>query len=376
MGGFGWAAWKVSKLFHEHPEYRVHTTYLSQTVPSDGNGIVVHGTRLFNREGSRLTSIRRLRALKLDILLMIDYRPTYSFFARALPRTPVIVWVRDPRTPKDMEKIGTLCIPGAQGIRPQGIASIDCTSLSKIVNTSRYFRRPVMFATPSPELAARVPDTYGVTPREVTFLPNLIELSPGDVSKSARPSVVFLGRLDPLKRPWIFVKLAELFPEVEFLFLGQSHFEGVGSWRPSNLPANVRVLGHVNEKDKLKILSSSWALLSTSIHEGLAVSFLEALACEMPIIGCHNPEEVVSRFGVFVGRWDGSGLEAVPYFSEGLKKLLHDTALRVRLGKEGRAWVEETHNPSRFLHAFRSLCAKAGVKLPGTNDVALDSGVD
>ena len=147
--------------------------------------------------------------------------------------------------------------------------------------------------------------------------------------------------------------------------MGQSHFTGVGAWQPVDLPANVRVLGHVDEKEKLKLLASSWVLANTSIHEGLAVSLLEALACETPIISCHNPEGLVSRFGVFVGRWDGTGLEGLPAFGEALKMLLHDTAMRVRLGKEGRAWVAETHSPVHFLRAFRSLCARVGVGMPG-----------
>lgn len=324
----------------------------------------MHDTRLIIREGGRLAGIRRLRAEKLDLLLMIDYRPSYRFFAGALPRTPIIVWVRDPRPPEDVEKISTLRIPGAEGVWPQGIDAIDCKSLSKIVRASRLLGRPVMFATPAPGLAAKVPGTYGVTPREVFFLPNLIDLNPGAVSKSARPSIAFLGRLDPSKRPWLFVKLAEQFPEVEFIFMGQSHFEGAGAWRPVDLPANVRLLGHADEEEKLKVLASSWVLVNTSIHEGLAVSFLEALACETPIISCQNTEDVVSRFGVFVGRWDGTGLEGLPRFCEALEMLLHDTAMRVRLGKEGRAWVAETHNPARFLRAFRSLCARIGVGKP------------
>ena len=366
MGGFGWAAWKVSKLFNEHPEYGVETTFLTQSIPfaGDPTSIRVHGTRLINREGGRLTSIRRLRAEKLDLLLMIDYRPTYHFFAAALPRTPIIVWVRDPRTAEDMDKINTLSIPGAEGARPQGVAAIDCTSLRKIVRTSRLVRRPVIFATPAPGLAAKVPGTYGVTPSEVFFLPNIIDLNLGEVSKSARPSIAFLARLDPLKRPWLFVKLAEQFPEVDFLLMGQSHFEGMGSWQPMNLPANVRLLGHVEGEEKSKLLASSWVLVNTAISEGLAVSFLEALSCETPIISCNNPEEAVSRFGVFVGRWTGTGLDGLPKFAEALEMLLHDTPLRVRLGKEGRAWVGETHTAARFLQAFRSLCAMAGVRQP------------
>jgi glycosyltransferase involved in cell wall biosynthesis len=364
IGGFGWAARQVANLFNKHPEHGVEPVFLNRTLQPGGGAtrLRVHDTPLLTRRAGRLSSVRSLRAERFDLLLMIDYRPSYRFFAHALPRTPIIVWVRDPRTSDDIRKIRTLRVPGAEGLASQGADAIDCTSLGAIVRASRLLRRTVLFATPAPRLAVRVPATYGVKPPppEVFFLPNIIDLDPGEASKSARPRVVFLGRLDPLKRPWLFAKLAERFPEVEFMFMGQTHFEGEGAWRPVDLPANARLLGHVDGAEKLETLASAWALVNTSIHEGLPVSFLEALACETPIIGCQNPEDVVSRFGAYVGRFDGDGLDALPRFSEALQRLLPDAATRARLGKEGRAWVNETHNPARFLNAFRDLCARAG----------------
>jgi len=363
MGGFGWAARQVANLFNEHPEHGVEVAFLNRTLQlcGDTTKAQVHQTPLITRPKGRLAGIRQLRAEKFDLLLMIDYRTSYRFFAGALPRTPIIVWVRDPRPPEDVQKINTLRIPGAESAWPQGIQEVDCTSLSKIIHASRLFGRRVIFATPAPGLSAKMPGTYGITPQRVFFLPNIINLNPGEVHKSARPCVVFLGRLDPCKRPWLFAKLAEQFPEVEFLFMGQSHFAGEGAWRPVALPANVRLLGHVDEAEKLERLASAWALVNTSIHEGLAISFLEALACETPLISCQNPEEVVSRYGIFVGRHDGNGLDGLPQFGEALKRLLQDTETRVRLGKEGRAWVTETHSQARFLTAFRALCVKLGV---------------
>jgi glycosyltransferase involved in cell wall biosynthesis len=362
-GGFGWAARQVANLFNQHPEHGVDVVFLNRTLQRDEAAVesLVHDTRMIARDATWLSDLQRLRAERFDLLLMIDYRPSYRFFAAALPQTSIVVWVRDPRTAADMREINTLRIPGAEAELPQGIAEVDSRSLSKIVRGSRLFGRRVLFATPAPGLSAKVPATYGVRPSEVFFLPNIIDLNLADVSKSARPSVVFLGRLDPIKRPWLFVKLAEQFPDVDFVFMGQSHFRGAGAWAPVDLPANLRLLGHVGEEEKSKLLASSWTLVNTSIHEALAVSFLEALACETPIISCQNPEEVVSRFGVYVGRWDGTGLEALPLFVEALKKLLSDTALRLKLGKEGRAWVAETHTLKRFLHAFRDLCATVGV---------------
>lgn len=365
MGGFGWAARQVARLFNEHPEHGCAAVFLNRTLPPRGGGFgaAAQAAPLITCRGGRLAGVRSLRAQRLDLLLMIDYRPSYRFFAAALPRTPVIIWVRDPRTPADVRAINTLRIPGAAGVRPQGIREVDCTSLGVIVRASRLLARPVLFATPAPHLAARVPETYGVAPPRVSFLPNIIDLEPGEVCKSERPSVVFLGRLDPIKRPWLFAELAARFPGVDFLFMGHRHFEGEGAWRPDGLPPNARLLGHVDGAEKLRRLSCAWALVNTSIHEALPVSFLEALACETPLVSCRDPEGLVSRFGVHVGRFEGDGLAALPGFAEALGRLLRDAETRLRLGREGRAWVEATHRPACFLEAFRTLCAGAGLRL-------------
>jgi glycosyltransferase involved in cell wall biosynthesis len=363
-GGFGWAARQVANLFNEHPEHGVEAVFLNRTLPSGSRDAVarVHGTPLMMRDERRVSSLRRLRAERFDLLLMIDYRPSYRFFAGALPRTPIIVWVRDPRPPEDVRKIATLRIPGAGDTWPQGIDEIDCTSLSKIVSASRLLARPLLFAAHSQTMAAKIPATYGTTPPEVFILPNIIELNPDGIPKSLRPRVVFLGRLDPIKRPWLFAQLAEQFPDVEFLFMGRAHFEGAGAWQPVDLPANVQLLGHLDGAEKLKTLASAWALINTSIHESRAISFLEALACETPLISCQNPSDLVSRFGFYVGRWDGDGRDGLPQFGAALKRLMEDTETRVRLGKEGRAWVSETQSRERFLSAFRALCVNLGVR--------------
>lgn len=369
VGGFGWAARQAARLFNEDPALGVEPVFLSRMVRPGSHAVRVHGTALLGG-GGRLASARRLRAEGFDLLLMIDYRPSYRFFAAALPRTPVVVWVRDPRPPEDVRKIGTLRLP--DGGRPQGIDPVDCRSLGMIAHASRLLRRPLLFATPAPSLASKIPATYGATPSKVFFLPNPVDDGQpnpfddgaGAPEESAPRRVVFLGRLDPVKRPWLFVELAAWFPEVEFLFVGRPHFEGEGAWRPEGLPPNVRMLGHLDGPSKTEVLRSAAALVNTSIHESLSVSFLESLACATPVISCQDPEAVVSRFGYYVGRFDGNGRDALPRFAEALARLLRDREERARLGREGRAWVAATHNPARFLEAFRELRAAAGLARP------------
>ncbi len=365
-GGFGWAARQAANLFNLEPEHGVDAVFLNRTLQrdEDSDESLVHETRLITRKATWRSDLRRLRAERFDLLLMIDYRPSYRFFAGALPRTPIIVWVRDPRTPADIRKINTLHIPGAGNALPQGIDEIDCTSLALIVRASRLVARPVLFATHAAPLADKIADTYRTTPSQVFYLPNPIDLNPAGDTKKDRPRVIFLGRLDPIKRPWLFVELARQFPEVEFLFLGNNHFEGEGAWQPAHLPANVKLLGHVDGVEKLRLLASAWALVNTSIHEALAVSILEAFACETPVISCQNLGGLVSRFGIYTGRFDGSGLEGVPKFAKGLSRLLEDRELRLRLGREGRCWVAARHGRSQFIAAFDEVCERAGVFRP------------
>lgn len=372
MGGFGWATRQIANCFNRSYDLNVDLVFISGEIYSqqDHSDPVVHDTRLILREHNRLNYCKKIWKEKIDILLSIDYRRRYRDICRLLPRTPIIVWVRDPRPPEDVTKIGSVRIPGADGVQPQGLKSPDCTSLAGVVRASKWWRRPVLFATTTPFLGDKVPGTYGLQPTEVAILPNIIDIAPGEIVKSAKPSIVFLARLDPYKRPWLFVEVARHFPEVEFIFLGQSHFRGEGAWEANLLPDNVKLMGHVGEEKKTAILSAAWVLVNTSIHEGLAVSFLEALRCETPLLSCVDPENVVSRFGIYVGRYDGTGMEAIPKYVDGLTRLLEQKELRLRLGKEGSTWVRETHNKRRFLEAFFELVARAAPRKSRERDGA------
>lgn len=364
MGGFGWAARQVARCFHNHSESGVEVVFLSAEMMSSAppRETTVHGARLLLNQKERFGLWGRLQRERFDLLLTIDYRPGYRRLCMSLPRTPLIVWVRDPRSADDVARIRTLRLPGQDSSEPQGIGFIDCTSLARVVSAARWLRRPVLYATPAPHLAEKVAGTYGVQPPEVHFLPNIVDVSPRAITKDPRPSVVFLGRLDPIKRPWLFTELASRFPQAEFFLLGQAHVHGEGAWESNRLPANVHLMGHLDGDGKESLLSSAWVLVNTSIHEALATSFLEALARETPLLSCQDPGGVVSRFGIYTGRWNGTGMEGLPALAEGLQRLLDDADLRARLGKTGRQWVAETHTEARFLEAFESLCARAGVR--------------
>jgi len=359
IGGFGWAAARAAEVLREAGDEPLFVCpdveALRDAPPAFG------ATPLISKRGGPIPFVRELRGAHPDVLLSIDYRPSYDTAFKALPRTPVIVWVRDPRSPEDVAVVARTRIPGRPGDEvPQGVGAIDCTPLGRVVRWSRVLRRPLAFASPAPDaLTPKAPRTYGHDPGRLVLLPNPVPVGREPRPKAPRPRVLFLGRLDPSKRPWLFVELARGFPEVEFVMLGQSHFTGPGSWELHDPPANLRLAGTLLGQEKLREVEASWVLVNTSPHEGLALSFQEALAAGVPLLACVDTEEVVSRFGVCVGGFPGDGLAALPSLRAGLARLLGDDELRERLGREGRDWVCSRHTPQRFVEAFRSLVAAA-----------------
>ena len=369
MGGFGFAARQAMDAFLVEPSLGVEVVCLPGRALrfADPRDPRAHGVRAVPWQGGtgeRAAAHRAaLRAEGIDLLLTIDYRPSYDRVLRTLRRTPAIVWVRDPRTPADWDAVDSLRIPDSDAARPKGLGRIDCTGARWEVLRSTLLRRPLVFATLEPRLGERMRATYGVSPR-LHLLPNIVPQPAREPEKAARPTVAYLGRLDPIKRPWLVFALAERMPEVEFVMMGKAHFDGEGAWAPSRIPPNVRLTGHVEGEEKRRVLGTAWLALNTSIHEAVAFSFLEALACRTPMVAGVEMAGLVARFGAFVGRFPGTGLEGLDAFERALRRLLADHDARERLGRAGQEWVARTHTRDAFLDAVARLCRQAGVRWP------------
>jgi glycosyltransferase involved in cell wall biosynthesis len=362
MGGFGWAVRQVATCFASEPSLGVEPVLLmGQRVKKPfARKDRVHGCEVV-WIGERLWDwARAVRAVRVDMFLSIDFRPNYRAFFALCPRTPILLWVRDPWDNRDRAIIEKLRVPGCDA-PPQGVSAHPTKTLAGLAAASRLLQRGLRLVVTTPALAAKIPDSYGVSSEGVGVLPNIIGPCDGAPVKAERPVIAFLARLDPYKRPWLLAELARRLPDVEFTVMGQQHFSGPGAWEPDELPSNMRLLGHLDEPEKRAELARAWVLLNTSIHEGLAVSYLEALAHEAPLVSCVDTEGLASRFGRAIERHPGDGLAAIPAFEQALREMIADHELRTRLGREGRAWVEATHTRSAFLRAFFEHAAALGV---------------
>ena len=366
IGGFGMLSRQITQCVEqiEHPKLAVHLFHgdppKTQTAPL---------TRVYNRPTHAATGSWRRDKYKLlltgalpKIWLSVDYRPNYEYFLWMSKRSLLIMWVQDPKTPDDWERIRTCFVPGQEGVEPQGLGYVDCLPLAELVRRRHANGARTIFTVPSAFLTQKIEATYGVVPHDIRELCYPVEPIEGPFSKADTPLVTFLGRLDPQKRPWIAAAVAEQMPDVRFQFLGRPHFKGPGSWPIEGLPPNVDLIHHVDGVEKIERLGASWLMLNTSIHEGLPISFVEGLQCETPIVSCVNPEGVVSRFGAYVGEYRGSGMDAVRTVVTHLRQLLDNPALRASLGYAGRKWANDNHSQARFASQLGQLCAEVSLK--------------
>jgi glycosyltransferase involved in cell wall biosynthesis len=348
IGGFGTATRALGRAL------AAEGVEVSAVVPrreSDGqgriedlDGIRVHGTGKWES----LLSGRIFREIGANIYH--SQEPTIgSYLARrAMPEAVHIVTCRDPRDWR-AHLVELRHTTWKRRLLAPASLWYEAGPLVK-----RAVRRADAVLTPAPScLHSRIHSLYGadVAPH---FFPTPVDLPSRPPRKSDRPTVLFVGRLDPRKRVETFFHLAGSFPEVRFIAVGRSHDAGYDRSlrkRFESLP-NVEMPGFVPRFGPGGInryYEQAWILVNTSAREGLPSSFIEAAAWGTAILSGLDPEEFASRFGEYVRDRD---------FASGLETLLAGERWRV-LGQEAARyvaahWSEET-SVRRHLNLYRSL---------------------
>jgi len=162
-------------------------------------------------------------------------------------------------------------------------------------------------------LGARAVEKYRLTSLP-EFLPTPVA-QPVSIQKDPHPTACYIARWDRRKRPELFVRLAEAFPQVHFIMAGDSRdqkFDRSIQDQAVKLP-NVEMAGFINQFEDSRfseILSRSWVMVNTAAREGLPNAFIEACAHRCAILSSVNPDDFSSRFGYHAAQDDfGKGLE-------------------------------------------------------------------
>lgn len=294
-----------------------------------------------------------------DYFLTVEFDVNYNLHLKN-SKKPIIVWIQDPRTINDWARIGTVDLERKFLNVDEGIEILNkrISAYQDLVRLVKKQGRSISFVTQAPGLVVKAKEIYSIeSVDDVTFVPNPIEMSgvePGFEQKTDVPQILFLGRMDPIKRPWIFFELARSLPHYNFVVAGVTHFAELINpiiEKYKDLK-NLEFRGLVSGQEKDALLRESWIMVNTSIHEGLPVSWLEALSYKLPVVSTVNTEDFASTYGEYVGEFLGDGADAVPNLMEAIVGLVNDEKRRKNLAMSGYRHVIDTYSHRSFIQGL------------------------
>ena len=168
--------------------------------------------------------------------------------------------------------------------------------------------------------------------------------------KSKVPTVLFVGGLEPRKGLEDLIRAMKLVvsgvPSVRLIVVAKAGFRGTDQWSAYESLANSlgltdRIDCHesVDQETLLGFYSDCDVLALPSKNEGWGLALMEAMACGKPVVATRVggiPELVENGTeGMLVEAGDVKGI------ADSITKLLHDPALRARMGRAGKQRVKE-----------------------------------
>jgi len=189
--------------------------------------------------------------------------------------------------------------------------------------------------TPSESAREEIVSMLRIPERQVDVVHNGIAevFRPGG-TKTARPSVLVVGRLVPVKRHDLMVRAAALarseVPDLTLTIVGEGyereHIQSV----VDHLGAHewVELTGHLRAEELVDRYQRAWVVSSASAREGWGLSLTEAAACGTPAVATRiaGHRDAV-RDGESGHLTDGTA----DALAAGLVRVLRDDALRDRL---------------------------------------------
>jgi lipopolysaccharide biosynthesis glycosyltransferase len=313
---------------------------------------LVDGVTLYRLPRRSFAAKRWVKRKNYDIYLSIELTDDYILKYESRPDKKLILWIQDPRPKYEWDEINTVKLFPEVCYYRQAIYDLV---------HDWHKQKRISFISQSHFLNRKACDLYRLPyDTKIKYLPNPVEIdnSFNVESYPKKNNIVFLGRIESIKRGWLFCEIARKMLQYNFYMIGQTFRQKDKNAAIINkykdIP-NLYFTGHLDGEEKIKHLKDAKILVNTSIHEALPISFLEALACGTLIVSNCNPEKLTEKFGVWVGEILGDGFDKVDLYVDGINKLINDDKKRVELSKEAIEYVKDVYNIPRFINDLRNV---------------------
>ncbi len=190
------------------------------------------------------------------------------------------------------------------------------------------------------------------------YLPNPVPIDFSfDLSKHKKKNmVIFLGRLEDVKRGWLFCETAKKCPEYDFYVLGKINKSKEGKQDSFSMYKNVKnlhMIGHVDGEQKKQYLKDAKVIMVTSIHEAVQTAQIEAMAYGAVPVSNLNPDNITSENGIWIGDVHGNGFESVDKYADAVKKVMQDDKLRTKLAQKAIKYVRKDRDYEHWAEEVR-----------------------
>ncbi|MDH6456561.1 glycosyltransferase involved in cell wall biosynthesis [Fusobacterium sp. PH5-7] len=294
---------------------------------------------------------------KFDIYMSIEMSKIAYEVLKREKNKKLILWVQDPRPKYDWEEIKSVSISNEYNSYLNYYSKWE-ERIQKLLKKLNIENRLILISQ-GEYLKKKAKDLYKLPENiEIKYFSNPIKIQNRVNFDLKKDSVIFLGRLTPVKRPWIYFELAKLFPEKIFYVCGQGDEISEILEKYKNIK-NLKFMGHIFGEEKDKLLKEAKVLVNTSIHEAIPVSFLEAISYGLKILSCQNPDDITANNGYFTGTVLGDGYEEIEKFQKGLKYCFDNYNESEIL--ESIKKIRENHNLEKFINEGRKII-KNGVR--------------
>ncbi|TCB49811.1 glycosyltransferase [Acinetobacter sp. ANC 4779] len=295
---------------------------------------------------------RWLKKRNYDLYLSIELTDNYILMNEPNKNKKLILWIQDPRPKYEWDEIETVKLFPEYNYYNQNIYDLV---------HDWYKQERVKFISQGNFLNQKAIDLYNLDKDvNIQYLPNPIDIDERfDVQNFPKKNmIIFLGRIESVKRGWLFCEIAKKMPNYEFYVLGKTHREeSKNSEIMSDYYAisNLHFVGHVKGLEKERYLKEAKILVNTSIHEALPISFLEALSYGTLLVSNRNPEDLTSKFGIHVGDVLGDGFDKVDLYVDAINHLLSNNEEREKISKEAIEYIKTIHNVPKFISDLRKV---------------------
>jgi len=172
--------------------------------------------------------------------------------------------------------------------------------------------------------------------------------------------VLWVSTLRGLKRPELFMDLAEALPDVEFVMVGgsangeQAVYDNAEA-RAKQLP-NMHFVGFVPFDEVDKFFNGAKIVVNTSIFEGFPNTFLQAWQRSIPVVSYFDPDDLVKRKQI------GIAVTEKEEMSDAIHKLVTNNDLYASYQHRAKEYFENNHRVdvigARYEKLFEGLIKK------------------